>query len=147
MASRSAATKILRGSLSTIPAPGPAGSPGSFHLPLRKLVIEYCETNPSSAGTRQFLRASVPAWARAHPSVEVVVRQRPSLHPVLRAFYANQRSKEVCVKNLRENGVEAVVNKLRDSSGAKTKSLKRLPVESKAESARGIWSALHGPRF
>ncbi|EPQ26848.1 uncharacterized protein PFL1_05483 [Pseudozyma flocculosa PF-1] len=146
MSTRSAATKILRGSLSTTPAPGAAGSPGSFHLPLRKLVIEYCESNPSSAGTRQFLRSTVPAWARSHPSVEVVVRQRPSLHPVLRGFYANGRSKEICVKNLEGNGVEATLKKLRDDSGAKTKSLKRIPVESKAESARGIWSALHGAR-
>jgi hypothetical protein len=66
-----------------------AGANGhtSFVHPLRKLVFEYCEAGPSSATTRTFLRDHLETLARAHPHVEVVVRQRSQRQPVVRGFY------------------------------------------------------------
>ena len=50
------------------------------------------------------------------------------------------------MQNLPANSVAKVLELLLNSSGRKIVSLKRRPVESIAESARGIWSALHAPR-
>ncbi|PWN49112.1 hypothetical protein IE53DRAFT_162387 [Violaceomyces palustris] len=133
--------KILRGSLTTKISPG--GTPGSFHLPCRKVVIEYCETNPSSKGTRDFLLSQCKDLAKRTPSTEFVVKQRPGKHPIVRGFYLNNRTKEISLQNLAATGVLPKVQLLLDSSGNKITSLKRRPVESVTESARGIWSALH----
>ena len=46
-------TRLLRGSLSS--RPGPGGPTGSFHLPCRKIVLEYCPHGASSKGTRRFV--------------------------------------------------------------------------------------------
>lgn len=53
--SKSSTLKLLRGSFST--SPGPSSQPtGSFVLPCRKLIINYSESKPSSAGVRTLLR-------------------------------------------------------------------------------------------
>lgn len=45
--------RLLRGSLSS--RPGPGGPTGSYVLPCRKLVVEYCPHGESSRGTRNYL--------------------------------------------------------------------------------------------
>ena len=57
----------------------------------------------------------------------------------------NGRDKVICLKGYEVTTIMQKVKLLLDSSGAKIKSLKT-PVESKTESARGIWSGLHADR-
>lgn len=53
------------------------------------------------------------------------------------------RRKDINLANLDANQVEAKLKQVVEASGAKTKSLKRRPVESRTEGARGMWSQLH----
>lgn len=65
---------------------------GSFVLPLRKLVLEYCPRAISSEPIRQWLRdGNVERWARDRPAVEVVVKERPGRHPIGRGEYRECR--------------------------------------------------------
>ena len=77
--------QMFRRALSTQPAIG--GGTGTFTLPCRKLVIEYCEKSVASKGTRDFLLQQAAHLARAYPSVEFVVVPRPQHAPLLRGFY------------------------------------------------------------
>lgn len=77
--------RIVRSALSTKPQPG--GGLGTFTLPCRKMVIEYCEKSAASKGTRDFLLNQLAPLARAHPTVEFVVQPRPQRAPLLRGFY------------------------------------------------------------
>ncbi|TKY84748.1 hypothetical protein EX895_005828 [Sporisorium graminicola] len=143
-------TRILRGSLSSSPStPSTSGSVGAFHLPVRKLVLRYSQHNASSSGTRAFLLS--PRFAsltQKYPSVEFVVDHAArDKHPLVTGFYAatekDGRRKDINLANLDANQVEAKIKQVVESSGRKIKSLKRRPVESKVESARGVWSQMH----
>lgn len=81
----SRAARAFRSALSTQPSPG--GPRGSFTLPCRKLVIEYCEKSAASKGTRDYLLQNAAHLARTHPSTEIVVLPRPQRAPLLRGFY------------------------------------------------------------
>lgn len=76
---------VLRVPLSTRPPLG--GSSGTFVLPCRKVVLEYCEKSVASKGMRDFILQQANSLARAHPSVEFVVRPCPQRSPLLRGFY------------------------------------------------------------
>lgn len=80
-----AASQLLRQALSTKPALG--GGVGTFSLPCRKVVLEYCESSVASKGMRDFLQQHIVELAHANPSVEFVVMPRPQRAPLLRAFY------------------------------------------------------------
>ena len=59
----------------------------------------------------------------------------------------NDREKVISLRNLSSLGVAEKVMLLLESSGRKVVNLKRKPVVAGApESARGMWSALHGAR-
>ncbi|SPO26342.1 related to MRPL51 - mitochondrial ribosomal protein, large subunit [Ustilago trichophora] len=149
-------TKILRGSLTASPSSASGGSTGTFHLPLRKLVLRYSQHNPSSSGLRSFLLSSkFSSLTQTYPTVEFVVDQAGrEKHPLVTGFYAqpggvkanqgeNQRRKDINLANLDANQVEAKIKQVVESSGNKIKALKRRPVVSKSEAARGVWSQLH----
>lgn len=70
---------------STRPAPG--GAQGTLTRPLRKLLIGYCEKSVASKGLRDYLLKNAVELARAHPSVEFVLMQRPQRAPLLRGYY------------------------------------------------------------
>ncbi|WFD41492.1 39S ribosomal protein L51, mitochondrial [Malassezia psittaci] len=127
--------------LSTRPQAG--GGKGTFTLPCRKLVVEYCEKSESSKGTRDFLLQRLEPMARAYPSVEFVAVARPQRPPILRGFYLNGRTKEMSTHQLPATQIWPKAQQILDSSGKKTRGLKRTPVESSNESARGIWSPFH----
>ncbi|SNX85070.1 related to MRPL51 - mitochondrial ribosomal protein, large subunit [Melanopsichium pennsylvanicum] len=141
-------TKILRGSLTAKPS-STHGTTGNFTLPLRKLVLRYSQTNPSSSGTRAFLLSTqFSTLTSKYASVEFVVSQVGNeKHPLVTGFYANLtkggKQKNINLANLDANQVEAKLKQVIESSGARIKSLKRTPVVSKQDSARGIWSQLH----
>ncbi|WFC96886.1 39S ribosomal protein L51, mitochondrial [Malassezia brasiliensis] len=133
--------RLVRSALSTRPQPG--GSTGTFTLPCRKLVIEYCEKSEGSKGTRDFVLQRLAPLARAYPSVEFVVQPRPQRPPLLRGFYLNGRTKEMSTHQLPATQIGPKAQQILDASGKKTSALKRMPVQSTTESARGIWSPLH----
>jgi large subunit ribosomal protein L43 len=58
----------------------------------------------------------------------------------------NNRDKVIPLNSLEVTAIHKKVRLLLDSSGAKIKPLKRRPVESTTEAARGIWSGLHADR-
>ncbi|KIS68583.1 mitochondrial 54S ribosomal protein mL43 [Mycosarcoma maydis] len=138
-------TKVLRGSLSTTSR----GEAGTFHLPLRKLVLRYSQTNASSAGMRTFLlSARFGLLTQKYPSVEFVVdHTNGERHALVTGFYAaaetSGRSKQVNLANLDAGQVEAKLKQVVESSGAKIKSWKRRNVQSSNHAARGVWSQLH----
>ncbi|UZJ51303.1 hypothetical protein CBS101457_000623 [Exobasidium rhododendri] len=136
---------ILRGSLHS--TPGPSGAIGSYALPCRKLVLEYNEMWPSSRGTKIFVEKHAYQLAQRWPSVEVVTVEKPNQHPIARGFYPDHRQKAISLRNLQSNDVANKVMLLLETSGKKITSLKRKPVVAGApESARGMWSAMHGAR-
>ncbi|KAI0047646.1 hypothetical protein FA95DRAFT_1582598 [Auriscalpium vulgare] len=145
MASKLApATKpIFRAQLTSRPSNGHT----AFVPQIRKLVFEYCDKWASSANTRTYLHNHLEELARAHPHIEVVVRQRNLKQPIVRGFYLNDNEKVIPLNGFEVNGIQNKVQLLLDSSGAKIKSLKRRTVESTAESARGIWSGVHDTPF
>ncbi|WFD35901.1 39S ribosomal protein L51, mitochondrial [Malassezia cuniculi] len=142
-------TSILRVAASTRPAPG--GARGTLTRHLRKLFIGYCEKSASSRGLREYLVKNAADLARANPSVEFVLVQRPQRTPLLRGYYrasvadptVNGQQKEINVHNYQASQVGPRIQQLLETSGAKTKGLKRTPVKSVTESARGIWSQFH----
>ena len=143
-------TTILRGSLSTTSStPSVSSSIGAFHLPLRKLVLRYSQTNPSSLGLRTFLLSPrFTSLTAKYPSVEFVVTPAPAnKHPLATGFYAaaerQGRRKDVNLANLDALQCEKKLKQVVESSGLKVRSLKRRSVESRSESARGVWSQIH----
>ena len=138
---------ISRAAAGTRPAPG--GARGTLTRPLRKLLMGYCEKSASSSGLRDYLLKHAADLARANPSVEFVLLQRPQRAPLLRGYYrayqltVNGHQKEFNVHNLQSSQIAPRIEQLLETSGAKTKGLKRTPVKSVAESARGIWSQFH----
>ncbi|KAF8528049.1 thioredoxin-like protein [Hysterangium stoloniferum] len=130
---------ILRGSLKSQPANGHA----SFIPQIRKIVVEYCDYWPSSANTRSFLMKRIEQFAKEHPHVEFIVKQRNYKQPIVRGFYLNGREKVVPLNGFETTMIHQKVQLLLDSSGAKIKPLKNRTVESSTESPRGIWSGLH----
>ncbi|GAA5990618.1 hypothetical protein JCM10908_003157 [Rhodotorula pacifica] len=149
----SAPSRLLRRSLA---APLPSASSSSSTTqptalpslrPCRKLVLSYSEQLGSHRGMRDFLgSALVVDLARRNPQVEVVVDrvEGNNKHPILRALYANGRSKEICVRNLPPSAISQKAQLLLDSSGHQISSnLKRPSVQSGNDSVRGVWSAFH----
>ncbi|TFK30697.1 mitochondrial ribosomal protein subunit L51 [Coprinopsis marcescibilis] len=133
---------IFRAQLRSKPANGHV----AFIPHIRKLVIEFCDKWPSSYNTRTFLTTQLQNLARENPHVEVVVRQRHHKEPIIRGFYANGRDKVISLQQLEVTGIQKKIQLLLESSGAKIKPLKSLPVQSTTESPRGIWSGLHANR-
>ncbi|EAU92973.1 mitochondrial ribosomal protein subunit L51 [Coprinopsis cinerea okayama7 len=136
------AAAIFRAQLRSKPANGHA----AFVPQIRKLVFEYCNSWPSSQNTRTYLLTRLQALARENPHVEVVVKQRDHKEPIIRGFYANGRDKVIPLQRLEVNGIQKKIELLLDSSGAKIRPLKSVPVQSTTESPRGIWSGLHAER-
>ncbi|AAW45710.1 hypothetical protein CNBH3590 [Cryptococcus deneoformans B-3501A] len=133
-------------SFSSLPKTQPVQGYKHFLTPLRKLIFDYDAESPSQHGIRSYIRKPLLDMARENPDVEIVVRRlKRGKAAVLRGHYVNGRDKVICVNKLEANEVANKVGLLLNSSGAKIKHLKNLTLEAApgAESARGIWSALH----
>lgn len=141
--------RLFRGSISSEPG-GVLGTPGSYTLPVRKLVLRYSETNISSQGTRHFLLSpQFTALCKRYPSVEFVVAPaNASKHPLVTGYYTThvgdtQARKDINLANMDINQVRAQLDLIIHSSGARIKPLKRRTTLSRNPSPRGIWSQLH----
>lgn len=86
-------TNVLRGSLSTAPGPGGAGSIGHYLQPCRKVVLSYCETSPASEGVRTWLKNSgASKLAKMWPQIEWVVKEgKKGSEPSVTAHYGEQK--------------------------------------------------------
>ncbi|KAF8320049.1 hypothetical protein DL93DRAFT_1929601 [Clavulina sp. PMI_390] len=134
-----AVTPVLRAQLRSKPTNGHV----AFVPQIRKLVLEFCERWPTSEPLRNVLREGAETIARENPHVEVVVKKRMYKEPLVRGFYLNGRSKEICLKGLDRSEVMQRIQLLLDSSGAKIKPVKGHPVQSSNASVRGVWSGMH----
>jgi large subunit ribosomal protein L43 len=90
-----------------------------------------------------FLKSFLPAFAQAHPQIEMTVSPRPGKHPVIIGHYINGKQQSFCVKNMDPSQVLQKAKLLRDASGEKPKKYSK-PVSSINESVRGVWSPYHG---
>lgn len=141
--------KLLRSSIST-QSGGVVGTPGTYTLPVRKLVVRYSEDNISSTGTRRFiLSPRFVALCKRYPSVEfVVAAANTSKHPLATGYYTTRVGdqngrKAINLANLDANQVQAKLDLIIHSSGARIKPLKRRTTISRNPSPRGMWSQLH----
>ncbi|KAH8722427.1 thioredoxin-like protein [Phaeosphaeriaceae sp. PMI808] len=116
---------------------------GSFILPCKSLNFHYCNWWGSSRGMNDFIKSSLPAFARNNPGIEISVSPRPQRHPVIIAEYTNGTQRSICVRNLQNQEVRTKAEILRNSTGEKNKKLGK-PVTSLNESVRGIWDPFHG---
>lgn len=90
-----------------------------------------------------FLKSFLPAFAQAHPQIEMTVSPRPGKHPVIIGHYINGKQQSFCVKNMDPSQVLQKAKLLRDASGEKPQKYSK-PVSSINESVRGVWSPYHG---
>jgi large subunit ribosomal protein L43 len=93
-----------------------------------------------------FIKSSLPKFAKRNPQIEITVSPRPNQHPVIIGHYVNGKQKEICVKNMTNEGVRDRAEMLRDTNGEKDKRVNK-PVTSINESVRGIWSPFHGAKI
>ncbi|OAL46342.1 hypothetical protein IQ07DRAFT_623891 [Pyrenochaeta sp. DS3sAY3a] len=124
----------------------PQNGVGAFILQCKRLDFHYCNWWGSSRGMNSFLKSSLPAFAKRNPQIEISVSPRPQHHPVIIAHYINGTTRNICVKNLANEGVREKAELLRDSNGEKNKKLGK-PVTSINESVRGIWDPFHGGKI
>ncbi|KAF2276328.1 uncharacterized protein EI97DRAFT_433166 [Westerdykella ornata] len=118
---------------------------GAFILQCKRLEFHYCDWAGSSRGMNAFIKSYLPRFAKNHPQIEIVVSPKPRQHPVIVGHFINGKQREVCVKNMKPEGVREQVELLRDASGEKLKRTTK-PVTSINESVRGIWSPFHGAK-
>ena len=90
-----------------------------------------------------FLKTQLPAFARAHPQIEIRVSPRPATHPIIRGSYINGREKVVCVRNLSPPQILGKAELLREASGDKLRTVTRPVASGGQDSVRGVWSGLH----
>ncbi|CAK3800739.1 probable mitochondrial ribosomal L43 [Lecanosticta acicola] len=123
----------------------PQNGVGAFILQCKRLDFYYCDWAGSSRGMNDFLKKSLPTFARENPNIEITVSPRPKKHPVVTGHYINGRQKAICVRNMTPGEILGKVQLLRGASGEK---LKRVvgsgKVRSEKESVRGVWSPFHG---
>ena len=106
------------------------------------MMFEDDTDNPQS----EFLRITLPKFAKENPQIEITVSPRPRKHPVIRGSYINGREKAICVRNLAKEEIMQKALLLRDASGEKLKKVTK-PVTSLNESVRGIWDPFHGAKW
>ncbi|KAK0738345.1 thioredoxin-like protein [Schizothecium vesticola] len=116
---------------------------GAFILQCKKMDFHFCDWAGSSKGMNTFLKSFLPAFAQAHPQIEMTVSPRPGKHPVIIGHYINGKQQSFCVKNIDPSQVLQKAKLLRDASGEKPKKYSK-PVSSINESVRGVWSPYHG---
>ncbi|VEU19701.1 DEKNAAC100908 [Brettanomyces naardenensis] len=115
---------------------------GSFVLPCKKIVITYCNFGGSSQGMRDFLRLKMKNFATENPEVEFQVLSKPGFHPVIRGFYTNSQTKQICCRKWNADVIENKLKLLINSSGRQLVKPKQ-KVVSMNKSVRGIWSPFH----
>lgn len=100
----------------------------------------------TSSTPSQFLKSALfPAFARAHPQIQIHVSPRGNHHPVIRGQYINGREKVICVRNLEKEQILKKAELLKDANGEKVQSVKGgRVVGSLNEGVRGIWDPFHG---
>ncbi|GMM35586.1 mitochondrial 54S ribosomal protein [Saccharomycopsis crataegensis] len=115
----------------------------SFILPCQKIKIDYCNWGGSSLGIKQYIQSKkFQKFAQDNQNIQINLHHRPGHHPVITGYYANGRTKPICVKNLDLETIDKKMDIVRSSSGEILGKYKHA-VQSVNESARGIWSPLH----
>lgn len=115
---------------------------GTFVLPCKKILITYCNFGGSSVGMRDFLRSRLKGFASQYPEIEFQVLEKPGFHPVIKGFYTNEKSKQICCRKWNADVIENKLKLLINSTGSKLKKPKQ-NVISLNSSVRGIWSPFH----
>lgn len=91
---------------------------------------------------RDFLRLKLKPFAQQYPEVEFKVLQKPGFHPVIKGFYTNNNTKQICCRKWNADVIQNKLKLLISSSGSKLKKPTQ-KVESMNKSVRGIWSPYH----
>ncbi|ODV84822.1 hypothetical protein CANARDRAFT_200398 [[Candida] arabinofermentans NRRL YB-2248] len=115
---------------------------GAFITPCKKITLTYCNFGGSSKGMREFLSTRLKKISSNYPSIYFQVLLKPGFHPVLKAEYNNDLTKQICVRKWNVDVVENKLKLLINSSGKNLSKPKSL-VKSMNSSVRGIWSPFH----
>ncbi|QPG75636.1 hypothetical protein FOA43_002993 [Brettanomyces nanus] len=115
---------------------------GLFILPCKQITITYCNFGGSSQGMRDFLRLKLTKFASQYPEVAFQVLDKPGFHPVIKGFYSNNQTKQICCRKLNADMIENKLKLIINSSGRKLTKPKQ-KVISLNKSVRGIWSPFH----
>ncbi|KAK5115832.1 hypothetical protein LTR85_009426 [Meristemomyces frigidus] len=124
----------------------PQNGVGAFILQCKRIDLHYCDWAGSSKGMNDFLRTTLPAFAKQNPSIELSVSPRPGRHPVIKGLYINGRQKAICVRNMESGEILRKVELLKAASGERLRRERR-PVKSANESVRGVWDPFHGHKY
>eukprot|EP00171_Calliarthron_tuberculosum_P017577 IDg17577t1 len=106
---------------------------------LRELFIKYSLDGGSSRGVREFIEEGLIGFAKKNPQINIATKLEPG-HPNVHAKYITGYEKNLALKNLTKDDVEARVQYLRNSLGCKTPPHNRLwKVERDFVSVQGFW--------
>eukprot|EP00245_Coleochaete_scutata_P008965 TRINITY_DN2851_c0_g2_i1.p1 TRINITY_DN2851_c0_g2~~TRINITY_DN2851_c0_g2_i1.p1 ORF type:complete len:123 (+),score=24.26 TRINITY_DN2851_c0_g2_i1:123-491(+) len=106
---------------------------------LKRLVVSFCDHSGSSKGARDFVKTFLPELRTANPQLEVEESLRRGLHPFLRGFYANGKTRTVDVKNKDAEEVLHYATALRNAAGHKVIKLKSRHTTTQP-SIQGMWT-------
>ncbi|KAA0150462.1 hypothetical protein FNF27_03610 [Cafeteria roenbergensis] len=105
---------------------------------LKQLTVRFCAHSGGSAGTREFLRTELAAFAEANPQLEVAAEGRSNRPALLRGKYVCGSERQVEVSNMSASEVLAAASALRDQTGRKVTRV-RENVKSSSPSIQGMW--------
>ncbi len=110
-------------------------------LQLTSLTVRYCKSSGSSRGVRALLlNDQLTAFAAAHPTLTLAVREAPMRAPVVSAAWADGSAKVIDLKNSTAVEVQRVLRRLRDAaSGARRRFGKPVTTSSGSPTVQGVW--------
>ncbi|ODV64450.1 mitochondrial 54S ribosomal protein mL43 [Ascoidea rubescens DSM 1968] len=114
---------------------------GTFMLPCKKIVLQYCNWNGSAEGMRQFILNELKDYAASNPKIEFNIIKKTG-HPVVKGYYPYNQVKSICVRNLKPFEIKRKLDLIKNNSSAQLTSYKN-NVTSKNKNPRGIWSPFH----
>jgi len=81
---------------------------------MKHLLIRFCNTGGSSAGTRDYLERFLVPFATANPQIQISVERVWGRHPIARATYLQDGEKTLSLRGLSAEMVVKQIKYLRD---------------------------------
>ncbi|KAK3606070.1 hypothetical protein CHS0354_006419 [Potamilus streckersoni] len=111
---------------------------GRYICQLQRVTIEFCKSNGSSRGTRDFIENYLLDFAKSNPGIVMYLRPRRHKHPHLRAEYLNGYKESIPVANMSKDEVAQWLGILRGRTGVQIVRLRK-PWHTDNPSIQGIW--------
>jgi len=88
---------------------------GLLSKSLRELRIHYCQTSPSSAGVRDFVRAHFQEMKQANPTLPILVRECRGIQPSAAARFQLGQERSVALSNMSKPQTMTAIQQLVES--------------------------------